>query len=43
MMPGPGSEGARLYDSVMLLLRGNKEKMWLDQLRTVWNLSLIHI
>ena len=38
MMPGPGSEGARLYDSVMLLLRGNKEKMWLDQLRTVWNL-----
>ncbi|CUJ59210.1 MULTISPECIES: T6SS phospholipase effector Tle1-like catalytic domain-containing protein [Achromobacter] len=37
-MPGAGGGGARLYDSVMLLLRGNKEKMWLDQLRTVWNL-----
>jgi hypothetical protein len=34
----PGAEGARLYDSVMLALRGNKEKMWLDQMRTVWNL-----
>lgn len=34
----PGAEGARLYDSVMLLLRGTKEKMWLEQIRTVWNL-----
>lgn len=36
--PGPGAEGARLYDSLMLMLRGTKEKMWLDQIRGIWNL-----
>lgn len=34
----PRSDGARLYDDVMMMLRGTKEKMWLDQIRTVWNL-----
>ncbi|MFY0478130.1 T6SS phospholipase effector Tle1-like catalytic domain-containing protein [Achromobacter marplatensis] len=38
IMPGPGAEGARLYDSIMLMLRGTKEKMWLEQIRNVWNL-----
>lgn len=38
-LPNPGAAGgANLYDSVMLMLRGNKEKMWLDQISKVWNL-----
>ncbi|WP_198513077.1 T6SS phospholipase effector Tle1-like catalytic domain-containing protein [Achromobacter ruhlandii] len=37
-MSAPGGEGARIYDGIMMMLRGNKEKMWLEQLRTVWNL-----